>query len=189
MNILIIPEDFRNDQYILKPLFEALLSDAGKPRARVTVCKDPLLAGVTEALKKDRLDEVLDRYPMADLFVLCVDRDGEAHRKTKLNELEKHYGAKVIFLAENAWEELETWALAGLKLPASWAWATVRSAISVKEDYFHPLAVARGVDDGPGRGRKALGVEAAKRLDAIKMKCPEDFGALAERISGTIKRL
>ena len=26
MNVLIIPEDFRNDQYILKPLFLASLS-------------------------------------------------------------------------------------------------------------------------------------------------------------------
>ena len=27
MKVLLIPEDFRNDQYILKPIFERLFSD------------------------------------------------------------------------------------------------------------------------------------------------------------------
>ena len=42
MNILIIPEDFRNDQYILKPLFSRLFRSIGKPRVTVDVCRDPL---------------------------------------------------------------------------------------------------------------------------------------------------
>ena len=46
MNVLLIPEDFRHDQYILKPIFEALLGDLGRPSARVRVCIDPLLGGV-----------------------------------------------------------------------------------------------------------------------------------------------
>jgi hypothetical protein len=36
MNVLIIPEDFRKDQYLLLPLFTRLFSLIGKPRARVT---------------------------------------------------------------------------------------------------------------------------------------------------------
>ena len=30
MKVLLIPEDFRNDQYILKPIFERLFSDLGQ---------------------------------------------------------------------------------------------------------------------------------------------------------------
>ena len=41
MNVLIIPEDFRKDQYILKPLFLQLFKDIGKRNAKVKVCSDP----------------------------------------------------------------------------------------------------------------------------------------------------
>ena len=51
MRVLVIPEDFRNDQYLLKPLFERLFRSIGKPRTRVQVCQNPLLGGVDEALK------------------------------------------------------------------------------------------------------------------------------------------
>lgn len=55
MNVLLIPEDFRNDQYILGPLFSGLLALCGKPNANVRVCLDPLLGGVSEAMKPARL--------------------------------------------------------------------------------------------------------------------------------------
>lgn len=40
----------------------------------------------------------------------------------------------------------------------------------------------RRVSDGPGRGRKALGEEAACRIGSIRQECPEDFDALARRL-------
>ena len=87
-----------------------------------------------------------------------------------------------MFLAENAWEEIETWALAGLVLPGGWRWKTVRAEVHVKERYFEVLSRERGVADGPGGGRKALGAEAARRVPAIRRKCSEDFDALARRV-------
>ena len=62
MNVLIIPEDFRKDQYILNPIFRRLFRDGGRPRSRIRVCQDPLLGGVTEALKSERLSEIFERY-------------------------------------------------------------------------------------------------------------------------------
>ena len=47
MNVLIIPEDFRKDQYILKPIFERLFRSIGKRRAHIEVCQDPLLGALT----------------------------------------------------------------------------------------------------------------------------------------------
>ena len=183
MNVLIIPEDFRNDQYILKPLFKRLFTTIGKRTAKVKVCHDPLLGGVNEALKTERIQEVVDQHSgMTDLFILCVDRDGIEGRRHRLDQLEAEFGDYRTFFGENAWEEIETWTLAGLTLPQDWNWAAVRAAVDVKERYFEVLAQEREVTDGPGGGRLALGEEAARRIDAIRLKCPEDFDALARRI-------
>lgn len=78
MNVLIIPEDFRKDQYILKPLFYRLLRHLGAPSVEVTICRDPLLGGIGEALKLERIAEIVAQQAhMRDILVLCVDRDGE----------------------------------------------------------------------------------------------------------------
>ncbi len=183
MNVLVIPEDFRKDQYLLKPLFKRLFSDMGKRKVRIRVCQDPRLGGVDEALKSERIREVVDRYDgMTDIFILCIDRDGIQGRRSRLTQIEGELCGGRDFLAENAWEELETWVLAGLDLPQDWRWADVRAEVHVKERYFEPLAEQRGVADGPGGGRNALGKEAARRIAAIRRKCPEDFDALARRL-------
>ncbi|MDE2841362.1 MAG: hypothetical protein OXM03_12110, partial [Chloroflexota bacterium] len=69
MRVLLIPEDFRNDQYILKPIFERLCRDIGRSSLRVEVCLDPLLGGVTEALKSERVQEIVEQYPTIDIFI------------------------------------------------------------------------------------------------------------------------
>ena len=184
VRILIIPEDWRNDQYILEPLFRQLFKKLGKPRAKVRVCRDPLLGGIGEALKPERISEIVERYDgMTDLFILCVDRDGDSHRRRQLDGIEEEFANDHrFFLAENAWEELETWALAGVTLPRSWSWAQVRGEVSVKEVYFEPLVEEQGLADHPGGGRKPLGEQAARKVGLIRQKCPEDFDALAKRI-------
>ena len=183
MKVLIIPEDFRKDQYILKPIFKRLFQSIGKSKTRIEVCQDPLLGGDVEALKSDRISEIVGFYPMTDIFILCVDRDGREGRRDRLDEIEAEFGVSDQFLAENAWEEIETWVLAGLDLPNEWRWAEVRAAIHVKEEYFEPLAVQRGLSDSPGGGRKPLAEEAAHRIDAIRQKCPDDFDDLAKRLT------
>ena len=189
MNVLIIPEDFRKDQYILKPLFGRLLRSVGNPRAKIRVCLDPLLGGVDEATKSERLTEIVDRYDgMTDMFILCVDRDGDVNRRRRLDELEREFQSGRVFLAANAWEELETWVLAGLDLPNNWPWTEVRAEAQVKERYFEVLAHQRGVDDHPGGGRGILAEEAAPRIAVIRQKCREDFDELAGRIKTSVAR-
>ena len=181
MNVLIIPEDFRKDQYILKPLFTKLFQRLGVPSMQITICREPLLGGVGEALKTERLAEIVERRRgMFDFFILCVDRDGEVGRRQRLDAIEAHFGSN--FLAVNAWEELETWVLAGLDLPREWRWSAVRAEIHVKEQYFEPLAALRGLANSKGGGRKALAEIASRRVRAIRQKCPEDFNAMALRL-------
>ena len=186
MTVLIVPEDFRRDQFILKPLFSRLLGSLGKPRATVRVCQDPLLGGVGEALKSERLVEVVDRYRgMAHIILLCIDRDGDTGRRQRLDQLQEEFGER--FLGAEAWEEIETWVLAGLTLPREWNWAEVRAEVHVKERYFDVLARQRGIDGGPDGGRSELARQAARGINGIRQKCPEDFDALARRIETIVR--
>ena len=191
MKALIIPEDFRKDQFILKPLFNRLFQRLGSPSMRVTICREPLLGGIGEALKIERLTAIVgERRGAFDLFVLCVDRDGMVGRRQRLDDIEveiqTQFGSGVAFFAVNAWEELETWVLAGLDLPGEWRWADVRTEVNAKEQYFEPLAIQRGVANLQGGGRKALGEEASRRIPAIRRKCPEDFDDLARRLATAV---
>ena len=191
MKTLIIPEDFRNDQYLLKPIFTRLFLSMGV-RPRVTVCTDPNLGSVWQALKFERMREIVQKYRgKADLFILCIDRDGDPNRRQSLDDLEarvqSELGGGRIFLAECAWEEVETWALAGLNLPNDWRWSDVRAEVQVKETYFDPLVESRGLSGARGGGRVALGEEASRRIPAIRQKCPDDFDALANRIESAIR--
>ncbi len=71
MNVLVIPEDSRKDKYILKPLFKSLFRVIGRPTARVRVCEDPVLGGVSEALKSSRMAEIVRRHGgMTSMFIL-----------------------------------------------------------------------------------------------------------------------
>ena len=158
MNVLIIPEHPANDQFILKPLFERLFRSFDR-RARVQICNDPVLGNVQEALNSERIEEIVERYrAMVQIFVLCVDRDGEEGRRQRLNEIENEFDGDRSFF---------------------------RGAVHVKEAYFEPLASMRSVADGPGGGRKVLGEEAARRVHRIRQMCREDFDALARRLEAT----
>ena len=147
------------------------------------ICQEPLLGGVREALKSDNLAKIVERYDgMMNIFILCVDRDGDEGRRQRLDDIETEFREDRTFLAANAWEEIETWVLAGLNLPVDWAWVDVRSEVHVKERYFDVLATERGIADRPDGGCDELGRQAARRISAIRKKCPEDFDALARRI-------
>ncbi|MCY4318560.1 MAG: hypothetical protein OXE76_05075 [Alphaproteobacteria bacterium] len=44
-------------------------------------------------LKSDRLREIVNKYDgMIDIFILCVDRDGEPSRKQRLEQIEAEFG-------------------------------------------------------------------------------------------------
>ncbi len=187
MNVLVIPEDFRKDQHVLKPIIKALLAACGKPQAKVEVCLDPLLGGIDQALNWGRIREIIDlNRGMVDLFLLCVDRDGQEGRRAALDHLEEEargiLPARKTLIAVEAWQEVEVWCLAGLKLPKEWKWNEVRQEVHPKETYFLPLAEQRGSLEEPGEGRKSLSREAAANYNRIRSRCPEDVAALEERI-------
>ena len=185
---LVIPEDFTKDEHVLKPLVERVLADAGRARAAVVVCRDPNFKGVGQALKIERLrKDVIGRYPMVDLFVLLVDRDGDGAREDAARNLETTLRAEVAgrgarFVAALAWQEVEVFVLAGHELPVSWNWQEIRADADVKNTFFRELVRARGTEKLPHDGRKKLMAEAIQNWTRIKSRCPEDIGSLLAKL-------
>ncbi len=186
MNVLVIAEDFIYDQYILRPIIEAMLVEAQKRKANVLVYPERL-GGVVQALKWERIKQIINRYKHKyELFLLCIDRDGRPGRREALNALEKQaqeiLPADKLFLSENAWQEIEVWVLAGHKdLPNDWNWKEIRLEANPKEIYFQPFAEQKGLSNTPDGGRKKLAVIAARNYLRIRALC-EEVAALETRI-------
>lgn len=194
MNVLIITEDPTLDAFILEPIIKKMLAEVGRPQARVRVCRDPVFRGLEQILKAESLQEIIERYQnMVDLFLLCVDRDGNEHRRGVLDRWEQFCSGLLqtvrrrAVLAEHAWQEVEVWALAGCDdLPNEWSWRTIRAERDPKELYFDPYVRRRNLVQGPGLGRQVLGQQAAARYDRLRQLCPEDVAALEGRIRAWI---
>lgn len=187
-NILVIPEDATKDHYMLKPIIEKLAAAAGRPRARVVVMTDPAAQGIARVMAVDFLQGVVRRYPMVDLFILCVDRDGLPGRDAAISgkeaSMREHLrDGSQSFVASAAHQELEVWCLAGMDdLPRDWQWRQIRDHPNPKETFYLPYAKERGLLDAPGDGREILAREAARRYSAIASKCAE-VATLQGRVS------
>ncbi|MBI1925213.1 hypothetical protein HYR99_13305 [Candidatus Poribacteria bacterium] len=189
---MIIPEDFRKDRYTLEPIIKEMMTAVGKQKTKVVACTDPLLGGIDQALRWERIREIIDDYKhKVQLFLLCMDRDGKAERRARIDYLEEQASSILNqnqrFLGENAWQEIEVWVLAGHDLPDAWSWSEIRQEINPKETYFVPFIKHRGLQNQPGGGRKILAEEAARRYNRIRQLCPEDVANLEGRISAWIK--
>jgi hypothetical protein len=161
----------------------------GKPNAKVRVCVDPLLGGVSEAMKPERLEEIFQRYDgMIDIYVLCVDRDAVQTRDRALENLENRFSdGRRRFFCVAAREELETWLLAGQDLPADWRWPDIRKERDVKEAYFLPFAKMKGIEFSPGQGRRLLGQSLRAQINRVIQRCPDELNVLVGKISAALQ--
>lgn len=89
MKVLVIPEDPRLDQYILKPVVERIFADLRKS-PRVTVLSNPRLRGVAEALNRDILADIVATYPMNNLFLVIVDRSMSKNASRSRSSKRRH---------------------------------------------------------------------------------------------------
>ncbi len=152
MKVLVIPEDVRKDQYMLKPIIQALFKYLSQSQVTVEICQNPRFRGVSQVLKWENIERILQQNKwQVDLFLIVVDRDCEADRQTALQNLERkaelvlNNQAKLL-IAENAWQEMEVWVLAGFgDLPNDWSWQAIRAERDPKEAYFYPFAAIKGV--------------------------------------------
>lgn len=182
-NVIVIPEDC-SDMDMLKPIISAMITNLGSPRAKIQVYKPAVFKGISQVLQLKNINKIVDRYETeADLILLCVDRDADPDTEAKLANLEEKINKKLdnnqnlkIFLAENAYQEIEVWLLAGLKEfldTTNFAWQAIRDERDPKDKYFIPFSKEKGYFDYPNDGRQELAKEAARNYQRICKMCPE----------------
>lgn len=150
LRVLVIPEDPTLDQYILKPVVARLFDDLER-RARVEVLQNPRLRGVEQALAHDTLADIVATYPMVDLFLLIVDRDGDVGRHDRVAHIEARFAHLFACVAI---EEIEVWMLALHRQRLGVDWQVVHSEPHVKERFARPFLADHAPALGPGAGRK-----------------------------------
>jgi len=182
--VLVIPEDPTHNGYLLKPVVEAVLADAGRPRARVTVLNNPRLEGYDHALRAIR-DELPDRYGFWDLWVFIPDAD-RASVEAMAN-LEKELGEKGISLiCSPAQPEVEIYACAAFRKEISLSWDDVRSHAAMKEEIFESLLEHHGDSRRAGAGRDLMVAASLANLPLLYQLCPE-LNVLRDRITNLLK--
>lgn len=181
MKVLIVPEDPTYDQYILKPVVERIFKDLER-LARISVLQNPRLTSVNQALDSVVLAEIVDRYPMVDLFLVLVDRDGDSEgrpARARARE-EAHPGRLFVCLAI---EEVEVWMLAIHRSKLSEPWNEVRAEQHPKERFADPFLSEHAPRLGPGGGRKWAMRQLGPTWQGVLGVCPE-VADLRQRISG-----
>ena len=169
---LIIPEDPTHNGAILRPLFQRLLSAAGRRNAKIEVFQDPDYRGYESLLRG--LDQIAIRFSHFDLLVLVVDRDGRVGRPKTLGVRAKRArSGGANFVPCIAIEEVEIWLLAGHLSKLGVPWKVLRADASVKENHFGPFLAKYGDDTKKDGGREELMLEALKNLQGILGKCEE----------------
>jgi len=188
VKVLIIPEDPTLDQHILKPIVERLFADLSRP-ARVWVLNDPHLGGVNQALDGDTVRFIVDKYPMVDLFLLMVDRDGDRLGNTaKARQREADFPDRL--LACLAIEEVEVWMLAlhrdELRQTLGASWSAIRAHHDPKDAFAAPFIDRKGWALGVGRGRKEAMRSLSTQWTGLLTVC-EELAELKQRIASVLK--
>ena len=182
IRVLIIPEDSKLDQYILKPIVKRIFDDL-RQSAFITVYQ-PRLRSVDKALDNEIIDTIIQQHDMADLFLLMIDRDGNRtnnEERAKAREAE-HPDKLFACLAK---EEVEVWML-GLyrnELPARWS--EVRLEEDPKERFALPFLATMGWDNrglvGGGRKKAMRALNSSKWRGLLEV-C-EELAELKQRIA------
>lgn len=179
MKVLLIPEDPTLDQYILKPVVTQLFADLGRA-PRVEVLARPRLRGVAQALNAAILADVVATYPMVDLFLVLVDRDGDERRHAQAAAREAEQPGRLLVCL--AVEEVEIWMLAlqaGSKLGKPWR--EVRRETSLKERFARPFLATHAPGLAPGEGRVWAMRGLGGQWKGVCRRCPE-LAELRQRV-------
>lgn len=178
--VLVIPEDPTHNGYILKPLMQAILADAGKPNAKVDVLTNPKLNGYDHAMRAIR-DELPDRYRFWDLWIFVPDADRAS--ESAMSGLEKELKGKgVTLVCCPAEPEVEIYACAAYRGEIAGGWSSARRDARMKEDVFRPLLKRHGDDRRAGEGRDLMISQSLKNLPLLFQMCPE-LKLLRDRIA------
>ena len=182
-NVLVIPEDPTLNGYILKPLTQAIVMDAGRPAANVKVLTKPRLRGYAHARRVIR-DELPNLYAHFHLWLFFPDAD-KADRKDAARDLEAYMATKgIALLCCVAEPEVEIYACPAFRSQIPEEWSKVRSHLRLKEEVFEPLlrTLPRRDQERPGGGRVRMMNRSLRNLPLLFQLCPE-LRCLRDRIA------
>jgi hypothetical protein len=169
VKVLIVLEDPTLDKHVVKPVVEKIFAELSRP-ARIKVLTDPHMRGASDVF--GQMDEVVELYPMVDLFVVVMDRDcdRDGHEAKLASLLDRHPDKAVGCLAV---QEVEVWMLAIQdSLPAPIR--EIRDECDPKEAFAEPWLIDQGYSGADvGRGRKAAMRALATNYRRLRSRCPE----------------
>jgi hypothetical protein len=169
VKILVIPEDPKLDQYILKPVVVRLFADLDKS-PRIDVLTNPRLRGVAEALDSAKLADIVATFPMIDLFLVIVDRDGVRTRHATAAAREAEHPRRLLVCL--AIEEIEVWMLA-IHKDLGTPWREIRNEAHPKERFAIPFLNERAPKLDLGQGRTWAMRELGGQWRGVLERCPE----------------
>ena len=170
-DVLVIPEDPTLNGYILKPLAQAIVADAGRPRANVTVLSRPRLRGYDHAVRSIR-GELAELYSHLNLWLFFPDSDKATNDTAR--DLEAHAEAKGIrLLVCISQPEVEVYPCVAFRDEIGHTWDEVRNHPQLKEDIFSPLLATHGDRRRAGAGRDRMIRESVANLPLLFRLCPE----------------
>jgi hypothetical protein len=170
VKVLVIPEDPTIDQYILRPVVAKLFVDLGK-LPQIEILFRPRLRGVTEALNSTKLAGVIGSFPMVDLFLVIVDRDGIESRRAVASAREAEHPQHLIVCL--AIEEIEVWMLAIHSETLGTGWREVRAEVHPKERFAEPFLQERAPKLDAGQGRAWAMQDLGGQWRGVLRRCPE----------------
>ncbi len=179
VRVLVIPEDPTLNGYVLKPLVEMVLAEAGKRTAKVTVLTNPRVRGYDEAVKVVRKD-LASRYSFMELWLFFPDADRASDDAMRNLEADLRQQG-ITLLCCPAQPEVEVYACAAYREEIRGSWAEARSNPRFKETVFEPLLQAQGDRRRPGHGRGAMTEKSIARRRRFFRLCPE-IAELRDRI-------
>ena len=181
--VLVIPEDPTHNGYILKPLVEAILADAGKPNAKVRVLTNPHLNGYDDAVQAIR-NNLETKYSFCNLWLFMPDADRATPGSMAALEEDLHQKGVRLFCCP-AQSEVEIYACAAYRDQCELPWNALRQHPRIKEDIFERIRTTYGNINSAGGGRTNLITEALKNLPLLFNLCPE-LKELRDRIAALV---
>ena len=169
--VLVVPEDPQQNGFILKPLTQAIMRDAGKSDAKVKLLTKPRLRGYDQAVKALR-SELSEAYGHVDLWLFFPDADRAVSKA--MQDLETHVATKgITLLCCAARPELEIYACAAFRDEMPGTWEQSRAHPRMKEEIFEPLLRKHGDPRRPDKGRDRMIRQSLENLPLLFQLCPE----------------
>ena len=169
--VLVIPEDPVLNGHILKPLARAVMTDAGRPTAKVDVLGSPRVRGYAHAVQVIR-DELPGRYGFKDLWLFFPDADKSTGNA--MQALEEHAARQgITLLCCPAQPEVEIYACAAFRDEVPGSWEEARRHARMKEEIFAPLLASHGDRRRPAAGRGRMIDRSLESLPLLFRLCPE----------------